>query len=933
MASTSATYALPLDSSLHIHPQHGRAHHHHHYSNSLLPDRSPSWSSNHNGAALKKAHSHGSLQAPAPAPFAPPAQSSNTSTDAALMKGRPSLRPRGESDLGRPASAGSVETSSGYGFPPVGKHAEDATPANKAIAILTGALVPLPYILASLAFAARPESPSPDAPSDSTLDRLRAAVSDEEPAAHLAQPQDRSPLLETCILASGTLLLTALLAKARPHAPSLDRRRAKYAEKGESARAVGQIKKLVTTVLSVGLPFYAAAQLGGARAGVAILTAIAYGLCGTNAAPRPLLAVRRMIQDKQLLCAYLGLGLVYDIMGFSTSRSAWQLVTGYLALATTILVLPPPMPISVHTIPPPPQANGINGGLSPLIESPEKVPMALSSTSITTSPLVLSQDDITTTFVSGALLSVFTILFLSTFQTAPFFATSTAFVSVLSAASAASFYVFAQPAALRSSDKSALIAGCASAAVTALTLSSGSWMASFADILFPGLAYFTVSKGAALSPTSHHHDHDHDHKGHHHHHAHGPHAHDKHSKLTGLLLKNVEAGGLVHSILVEKDSRRIAYFGCLNLAFMAVQFFYGFVTGSLGLLTDSIHMFFDCAGLAVGLIAAVMSKWPPNARFPYGYGKVDTLSGFANGIFLILVSFEIILDAFERIWEGHELRRLDELLVVSVLGLVVNIVGLTAMGHAHAHGHGGHDHHHHGDENMQGIFLHILADALGSVAVIVSTLLTKWNGWSGWDPLASSIIALLIFFSALPLTLGAGMRLLLCNNQQVEDALKDVLRDLNSIRGVVSYSAPRFWIEDIGAAHERGHGHSHAHGGGHDCGHGHDHEHSHGHNHEHSHNHDHHHDHNHSHSHDHGDSHSHSHGHEHSHSHADGHDHDHDHTEQNILGVIHVVASKTADLEDVRQRTTAFLTEKKLDVFVHVEREGDRCWCGGGQNF
>lgn len=68
---------------------------------------------------------------------------------------------------------------------------------------------------------------------------------------------------------------------------------------------------------------------------------------------------------------------------------------------------------------------------------------------------------------------------------------------------------------------------------------------------------------------------------------------------------------------------------------MAVQFFYGFVTGSLGLLTDSIHMLFDCAGLAVGLIAAVMSKWPPNARFPYGYGKIDTLSGFANGIFLM----------------------------------------------------------------------------------------------------------------------------------------------------------------------------------------------------------------------------------------------------------------------------------------------------------
>jgi solute carrier family 30 (zinc transporter), member 5/7 len=73
----------------------------------------------------------------------------------------------------------------------------------------------------------------------------------------------------------------------------------------------------------------------------------------------------------------------------------------------------------------------------------------------------------------------------------------------------------------------------------------------------------------------------------------------------------------------------------LNLAFMMVQFFYGYVSNSLGLITDSIHMLFDCAGLAVGLAAAVLSKRPPNTHFPYGYGKIDTLSGFANGVFLL----------------------------------------------------------------------------------------------------------------------------------------------------------------------------------------------------------------------------------------------------------------------------------------------------------
>ena len=74
---------------------------------------------------------------------------------------------------------------------------------------------------------------------------------------------------------------------------------------------------------------------------------------------------------------------------------------------------------------------------------------------------------------------------------------------------------------------------------------------------------------------------------------------------------------------------------------MLIQTFYGIATGSLGLLSDSIHMFFDCLALVVGLCASVMSKWPPSTRFPYGYGKVDTLAGFANGIFLMYGFFQL----------------------------------------------------------------------------------------------------------------------------------------------------------------------------------------------------------------------------------------------------------------------------------------------------
>lgn len=59
-------------------------------------------------------------------------------------------------------------------------------------------------------------------------------------------------------------------------------------------------------------------------------------------------------------------------------------------------------------------------------------------------------------------------------------------------------------------------------------------------------------------------------------------------------------------------------------------------------------MFFDCLALGVGLFASVMAAWKPNAEYTYGYGRVETLSGFANGVFLILISVFIVFEAVQR---------------------------------------------------------------------------------------------------------------------------------------------------------------------------------------------------------------------------------------------------------------------------------------------
>jgi zinc transporter 5/7 len=424
--------------------------------------------------------------------------------------------------------------------------------------------------------------------------------------------------------------------------------------------------------------------------------------------------------------------------------------------------------------------------------------------------------------------------------------------------------------------------------------------------------------------------------GHMHVHSHTP---IKASAITNYLLSQTTPGSMVHSILSVRDSRRIAYFGVVNLAFMFVQFFYGYLTGSLGLLTDSIHMLFDCIALAVGLAAAVMARWPESLDFPYGYAKVEALSGFANGIFLCLVSVEIVFDALHRLHDGVELKRLDELLVVSALGLFVNLLGLTAFGHHH---HGGHDHgHDHSNENMQGIFLHIVADALGSVAVIVSTLLTKYNSWTGWDPLASVLIAIAIFASAVPLVKAAGWNLMVRLDDEGEWSIKETLRGVGSVRGVVGYAGVRIWRDGrvVEHSHDHDHDHNHHHEQEHQHGHDHDHDHAHAHAHEHEHEQSHSHDH---HTHDHKhtpdlqqhDPFSHAHSPNHDHDHDHSHDHSHDHAKESkgrFVGSIHIIAENLADQDEVRKRVDDFLRQKGWDVVLQVERQIDtRCWCRRG---
>nr|CAD2128368.1 unnamed protein product [Meloidogyne enterolobii] len=262
----------------------------------------------------------------------------------------------------------------------------------------------------------------------------------------------------------------------------------------------------------------------------------------------------------------------------------------------------------------------------------------------------------------------------------------------------------------------------------------------------------------------------------------------------------------ITEILANSDSRRIFWFLCANLAFCGVEFLYGFLTNSLGLISDGFHMLFDCSALVMGLVASVMARWTASRHFSYGYGRVEVLSGFINALFLIVIAMFIFLEALERLYDPPDVHT-DKLLFVAVAGLLVNLFGMYAFHGGHGHSHGGghghshsssdggdHGHSHGGNANMQGVFLHVLADTLGSVFVIASTLLIQNFGWQWVDPLCSLILSLLILGSVIPLLKSSSSVLL----QSIPDGLDEssyerISNEIRAIDGVLDFSDFHCW--------------------------------------------------------------------------------------------------------------------------------------------
>ncbi|MFB6465194.1 cation diffusion facilitator family transporter [Cytobacillus sp. Hz8] len=171
----------------------------------------------------------------------------------------------------------------------------------------------------------------------------------------------------------------------------------------------------------------------------------------------------------------------------------------------------------------------------------------------------------------------------------------------------------------------------------------------------------------------------------------------------------------------------------LNILFIIVEVVYGIVGDSLALLADAGHNLSDVLGLLIAWIAVWLGKKAPTSKRTYGFKKSSILAALFNAVFLLVAIGAIAWEAIQRFSSPSPVEG-GIIISVALVGIVINsITALLFMK-------GSKD-----DLNIRGAFLHMVADAVVSLGVVISGFIVLWTGWNWMDPLMSLVIVIVIF--------------------------------------------------------------------------------------------------------------------------------------------------------------------------------------------
>ena len=234
-----------------------------------------------------------------------------------------------------------------------------------------------------------------------------------------------------------------------------------------------------------------------------------------------------------------------------------------------------------------------------------------------------------------------------------------------------------------------------------------------------------------------------------------------------------------HTDTRGQNRSRLAIVLVLVTLYMVAEVVGGLLTNSLALLADAGHMLSDAAALALALFALWIAQRPAGTRHTYGYYRAEILAAVVNAGTLLAIAIYIFVEAYQRLGEPPEVQG-ALMMTIATGGLIINLIGLQMLNAGKNE-----------SLNVQGAWLHVLGDALGSVGAIAAGALIWAFGWNWADPVASVIIGVLVLYSGWQLLKEAVT--VLMGAAPANLSIDEIRRSIASLPGVVGVHDLHVW--------------------------------------------------------------------------------------------------------------------------------------------
>jgi cobalt-zinc-cadmium efflux system protein len=190
------------------------------------------------------------------------------------------------------------------------------------------------------------------------------------------------------------------------------------------------------------------------------------------------------------------------------------------------------------------------------------------------------------------------------------------------------------------------------------------------------------------------------------------------------------------------DQRRLLVILGVTSIYFLTELIGGYLTGSLALLSDAVHMLTDIAALCLGMLTLWISTRPASSAKTYGYLRAEILGALLNGLFLWVLVVFIWFEAFARLRHPPPVSGLP-VMAIAIVGIGVNTFSAwmtsTSADSRNSDTHG---------MAVRAVFVHVVSDLLGSVGVLTSGALTYFTAWPQADPAVGILIGFLVLYGS-----------------------------------------------------------------------------------------------------------------------------------------------------------------------------------------